>query len=88
MRSNLGVSPSVADATLVKLRDFYRRDGCSPDVIAADMVKAVRNDRDIVNSGPKAALSYHLKRVSLKLIRAATLDYARKSGFLDGSAKP
>ncbi len=88
VRSNLGVSPSVSDATLVKLREFYRRDGCSPDVIATAMLNAVRNDRDIVNAGPKAALSYHLKRVSLKLIRAATLDYARKSGFLDGSAKP
>ncbi len=88
VRSNLGVSPSVSESTLDKLRKFYAASGCSPDVIGKAMVDAVRRDRDIVNSGPKAALGYHLKRVSLKLIRAATLDYARKSGFFDGTIKP
>ncbi len=88
VRSNLGVSPSVSDATLAKLRNHYATEGCSPDVIAKAMVAAVRSDREIVNVGPKAALGWHLKRVSLKLIRAATLDFARKSGFLDGSTAP
>lgn len=88
VRSNLGVSPSVSDATLAKLRDFYATQGCSPNVIAKAMVRAVRKDRDIVLVGPKAALGYHVKRVSLKLIRALTLDFSRKAGFMDGGAKP
>jgi short-subunit dehydrogenase len=82
VRSNLGVSPSVSDATLEKLRNFYATKGCSPDLIAAAMLDAVRTDRDIVLAGPKAALGHYLKRISLRLIRAATLDFARKSGFL------
>ncbi len=88
VRSNLGVSPSVSDATLAKLRNFYATKGCSPDVIAKALVKAVRNDREIVNVGPNAALVWHLKRISLKLTRAVSLDFARKSGFLDTSEAP
>jgi len=82
VRDHLGVSAKVSDATLVKLREFYQRDGCTPDVVATDIVRAVKNDGDIVLTGPMAAMAYHMRRVSIKLIRAITLRFSRKAGFI------
>ncbi len=82
VRSNLGVSPSVSDATLARLHDYYEREGCSPDVIARAMLRAVKKDGDIVLAGPKAALVYHVRRISLKLLRAIMIGFSRKSGYL------
>ncbi len=82
VRSALGVAPSVPDSTLEKMREYYKQEGCEPDVVAADMVKAVRRDRDIVLSGPKVALAYHVRRISVILIRAIMIDFSRKSGYL------
>ncbi len=82
VRGALGVAPSVPDSTLEKMREYYQKEGCEPGVVAADMVKAVKKDRDIVLTGPKAALVYQVRRLSLKLIRAVTIDFSRKAGYL------
>jgi NAD(P)-dependent dehydrogenase (short-subunit alcohol dehydrogenase family) len=82
VRNLTGVAPSVTDETLAKMRDYYEREGCSPDVVARDMVRAVRKNGDIVLSGPKVALAYHVRRISVKLIRAIMIDFSRKSGYL------
>ncbi len=82
VRGHLGVAPSVPEATLQKMSEYYDQVGCSPEVIASDMVKAVRNDGDIVLSGPKAALAYHVRRASVKLIRSIMIDFSRKAGYL------
>lgn len=82
VRNFSGVAPSVTDETLARLQQYYQRDGCSPDVVARDMVKAVRNNGDIVLSGPKVALAYHVRRISVKLIRAIMIDFSRKAGYL------
>ena len=83
MRSHLGVAPSFSDAALAKLRDYYVREGCSPDVIAAAMLRAVKKDGEIVLAGPKTALAYHVRRISLRLVRRVMLDFSRRSGFLE-----
>jgi NAD(P)-dependent dehydrogenase (short-subunit alcohol dehydrogenase family) len=77
-----GVSPSVPDSTVTKMGEYYDKVGWLPARVAKDMLKAVRNDGDIVLSGPKASLAYHVRRVSVKLIRAVMIDFSRKSGFL------
>lgn len=82
VRDHLGIAPSVSDATLQKMRSYYDREGCSPQVIARDMLRAVRKNGDILLSGPKAALAYHVQRLSVKLIRAIMIDFSRKSGYL------
>ncbi len=82
VRNWAGVAPSVTDETLAKMRDYYQREGCSPDVVAKDMVRAVRGNGDIVLSGPKVALAYHARRISVKLIRAIMIDFSRKAGYL------
>ena len=83
IRSNLGTAPSVSDATLAKLRDYYDRDGCSPDVIARDMLRAVKRGGDIVLSGPKSRLIYHVRRLSLRLLRAVMIRFSRQAGFME-----
>ncbi len=83
VRNWQGVSPSVSDATLAKMRDYYQRVGWPPARVAGDMLKAVRKDADIVLSGPKVGLAYHVKRISVKLIRTIMIDFSRKSGYLD-----
>jgi NAD(P)-dependent dehydrogenase (short-subunit alcohol dehydrogenase family) len=82
VRGHLGVSASVSDATLATMHQYYEREGCSPDVVARDVVKAVRLDRDIVLSGPKVAMAYYVRKVSVKLIRAIMIDFSRTAGFL------
>lgn len=84
VRNFNGVAPSVSDETLEKMHDYYRREGCSPELVATDMVRAVRKDGDIVLSGPKVALAYHTRRISVKLIRSIMIGFSRKSGYLDG----
>lgn len=76
------VAPSVTEAQIRGLQDYYRREGCSPDVVANDMVKAVRENIDVLLTGPSARLVYHLRRISLRLVRAMTLRFARQSGYL------
>ncbi|MCC6764028.1 MAG: SDR family NAD(P)-dependent oxidoreductase [Deltaproteobacteria bacterium] len=80
VRSN--VAPGVSEAQMARLQAYYRREGCSPDVVAADMVRAVGHDVDMLLTGPAARLVYHLRRISLRLARAVTLRFARQSGYL------
>ena len=82
VRGHLGVAPSVPAATLQKMSEYYDRVGCSPELVARDMVKAVRKDGDIVLTGPKAALAYQVRRASVKLIRSIMIDFSRKAGYL------
>jgi short-subunit dehydrogenase len=77
------VSPSVSEEQIRNLQAYYRRSGCSPDVVARDMVKAVREDIDVLLTGPASRLVYHLRRVSLRLARFAMLRLARQSGYLE-----
>lgn len=80
VRSN--VAPSVPEEQIARLQAYYRRNGCSPDVVAAAMVRAVRRDVDLVLPGPAARLVYHLRRISVRLLRMLTLRLARESGYL------
>ena len=82
VRNWSGVAPSVTEATLEKMREYYQSEGCSPDVVAKAMVRAVCKNGDIVLSGPKVALAYHVRRISVKLIRAIMINFSRKSGYL------
>ncbi len=77
-----GVAPSVPDSQIARLQAYYVARGCTPEVVAEDMVSAVQNGRDICLTGPGAALVYHLKRLSLKLVRMATIASAKKIGYL------
>lgn len=77
-----GVAPSVPAAQIAKLQAYYLAKGCTPDVVAEDMVRAVEKGQDICLTGPGAALVYHLKRLSIKLVRMATVFSAKRMGYL------
>ena len=77
-----GVAPSVPASQIAKLQAYYTASGCTPDVVAADMVRAVQKGQDICLTGPGAKLVYHLKRLSLKLVRMATIATAKRIGYL------
>lgn len=73
---------AVSDAQARRLAEYYRTKGCSPDVVAQDMVRAVQQGWDIVLTGPAARLGYHARRLSLRLARWVTLQLAPKIGYL------
>ena len=73
---------AISDAQLAKLQAFYQAKGCTPDVVAESIVRAVQQGRDIVLVGPFARLMYHLKRVSRKLLRKIVIEDAKKMGYL------
>jgi short-subunit dehydrogenase len=75
------VSAVIPDAQLSKLQAYYKAVGCSPDVIAAGIVGAVRKGRPMLLIGPYARLMYHVRRLSRRLQRKLMLDDARKMGF-------
>jgi NAD(P)-dependent dehydrogenase (short-subunit alcohol dehydrogenase family) len=77
------VAASVPEDQIARLQAYYKRVGCSPDVVAADMLKAVREDRDLVLTGPSARLVYHLRRVSQRLVRSVMLRFAHESGYFE-----
>lgn len=77
-----GVSASFPAAQIAKLQAYYAAKGCAPEVVAQDMVRAVQQGQDICLTGPAAAMVYHLKRLSLKLVRMMMISSAKKIGYL------
>ncbi|MNW18868.1 hypothetical protein D3C71_2186030 [compost metagenome] len=65
-----------------RLQSYYAREGCSPDVVANDVLQAVKTGKTLVLSGPYASLAFHLKRISRRLLQKVTLGNARKAGYL------
>ena len=76
------VAASVPESRIAKLRAYYAAEGCAPEVVAEDIVRAVQRGRDVCLTGPGAALVYHVKRISVGLLRRVTIKMARKIGYL------
>jgi len=75
-------SPGMTSAQLQRLQNYYAREGCSPDVVANDVLQAVKTGKTLVLSGPYARLTFHLKRISRRLLQKVMLGSARKLGYL------
>jgi NAD(P)-dependent dehydrogenase (short-subunit alcohol dehydrogenase family) len=82
MTRGMHVSPTVPDSQIERLQAYYRTKGCSPDVVAEDMVSSVLKGRTLCLTGPGAALGYHAKRLSTGLTRKAVISAARTMGYL------
>jgi NAD(P)-dependent dehydrogenase (short-subunit alcohol dehydrogenase family) len=80
--SDANISPSIPRAQIARLRAYYKANGVPPEVVADAIVEGVRTGRPLVLVGPWAKPSYHMKRLSRKLVHALTLSGARKSGYL------
>ncbi|WP_172152045.1 SDR family NAD(P)-dependent oxidoreductase [Pseudomonas tumuqii] len=75
-------TPGMTSAQLQHLQNYYAREGCSPDVVANDVLQAVKTGKTLVLSGPYARLTFHLKRISRRLLQKVMLGSARKLGYL------
>ena len=75
------VSPVVTAAQGERLQTYYKKKGASPDVVAADIVKAVQRGTDVLMTGPAAKLFFNLRRISLRLARKLTYMTARQVGY-------
>jgi NADP-dependent 3-hydroxy acid dehydrogenase YdfG len=76
------VAASVPESQIAKLRAHYIAEGCAPEVVAEDIVRAVQKGQDICLTGPSAALVYHVKRISVGLLRKVVIKMAKKIGYL------
>ena len=76
------MAPSVSASQIERLQAYYRRHGCSPEIVADDMLRAVIDGRDFVLSGPYARLVHHARRLSIRLVRTLMLRSARDIGYL------
>ncbi len=79
-RSNMAAS--VTEDQLQRLQAYYDSEGCTPDLVAEGMVKAVLSGQNLLLVGPYAKLVYHLKRLSNALVRKVMLASAYKVGYL------
>ena len=77
-----GAAPSMQGAQLQRLQDYYIKQGCLPEVVANDVVRAVQTGKTLVLTGPYSRLLYHLKRISRRLLFKLTLSSATKIGYL------
>ena len=75
-------STSIGPAQKERLQRYYATDGCTPDVVAEDIVRSVEKDDAFLFTGPLAKLGYAGMRISRRLARRLAISTARKSGYL------
>lgn len=83
VRDPRGVSATVSDARVQRIQNYYQAKGCTPDVVAEDIVEGVLRGKPIVETGPLARLSCLLIRLSRSLARRLTVTSARQIGFIE-----
>ena len=81
-KRNPNVSNSISRSQLDKLQAYYQRKGATPDVVGEAVVNAVRRGRELLMVGPYSRLTFHLKRLSPRLLRALTVKDSKAMGFL------
>jgi NAD(P)-dependent dehydrogenase (short-subunit alcohol dehydrogenase family) len=79
-RSN--ISPSVSEEQISRLQAYYQAKGCEPELVAEGMVRAVQKGQDLLLVGPYAKLIFHIRRISLGLMRRLVIKDAREVGYL------
>jgi NAD(P)-dependent dehydrogenase (short-subunit alcohol dehydrogenase family) len=82
VRNRQAVASSVADAALDKLDREYRARGAPPSLVGARIVRAVKRGEDLVLVGPSAAAVFHARRISRRLLQAASISGARRLGYV------
>ena len=75
-------STSIGPAQKQRLQKYYATDGCTPDVVAEDIVRSVEQDDAFLLTGPLAKLGYAGMRISRRLARRLAITTAKKSGYL------
>ncbi|NPT46957.1 SDR family NAD(P)-dependent oxidoreductase [Paraburkholderia sp. 1N] len=76
------VAPSVPEAQKLRLQEYYRNQGTSPDRVADAIVDGVMCGRNMVVVGTSARPSYHVKRLFPSIYRKFAIATSRRMGFL------
>jgi NAD(P)-dependent dehydrogenase (short-subunit alcohol dehydrogenase family) len=82
VRNHLAAAPSVPASAFDKLDRQYQARGAHPSLVAARIVRAVRRGEGLVLVGPSAALVFHTRRLSRRLLRKASMSGARQLGYV------
>jgi NAD(P)-dependent dehydrogenase (short-subunit alcohol dehydrogenase family) len=82
VQARRNMATSVTEEQIRRLQAYYSDKGCSPDVVAEDMVRAVQKGSDLLLTGPYARTVYHARRLSLSLVRRLMTKSAREVGYL------
>jgi short-subunit dehydrogenase len=82
VRNRAAVSPVIPSAQLDRLESFYKKTGAHPSEVGERIVRAVQRGEDIVLVGPTASAMFHLKRLSRRLMRTATIMGCKRNGYL------
>jgi NAD(P)-dependent dehydrogenase (short-subunit alcohol dehydrogenase family) len=83
------VSPygsAISAAQIQRLQQYYVTHGCHPEVVARDVVHAVRRDASFLFTGPMARLGSTAMRLSRRLARRLTISASRRNGYLFDSS--
>lgn len=75
-------STSMGPAQIERLQRYYATDGCTPDVVAEDIIRSVERDDAFLFTGPLAKLGHTGMRVSRRLARRLAIATAKRSGYL------
>jgi NAD(P)-dependent dehydrogenase (short-subunit alcohol dehydrogenase family) len=75
-------STNIGPAQKERLQKYYATDGCTPGVVAEDVVASVERDDAFLFTGPLAKLGYAGMRISRRLARRLAIATAKKSGYL------
>ena len=73
---------SMSRSQLDRIRDFYNKKGCAPEVVARDILAGISAGRAHILSGPLARSGDWLSRLSPRLARKFTRQSALEIGFL------
>lgn len=81
--SNLNsVSPMIKPEQIARLQRYYQTVGAHPSLVGERIVQAVQRGQELVLVGPVARSMFHLKRLSRRLMRIATIWDSRRNGYL------
>ena len=81
VRNRSAVASSVPESAFDRLDRQYQQRGVHPSVVGKRIVLAVKRGDDIVLVGPTAASVFHVRRLSRRLLRKASLSGARQLGY-------
>lgn len=80
------VGANITQRQLQQQQTYYRTHGCTPDVVANGVVKAVQRGDDYCFVGPKAKIGFYGTRLSRKLAHAMSIKESTQNGYLDRDA--
>jgi NAD(P)-dependent dehydrogenase (short-subunit alcohol dehydrogenase family) len=79
--TSTNVASNIRPEQVVKLGEYYKKNGASPRIVGDAVVDAVRCGKGLVLIGPYASLIYHLRRISRSLLHRILIADAKKMGW-------